>query len=946
MELKHSVKMNIIPKYFFLISFLFLPSILLGSNENANPPSAAISDDSIFSTPTNPINYEVIDRFILQKKMAELNRDSVLELIKKLNKAGTVERDNAQFKKALTIHFQSLQISEQVKDTFGEIVALNNLGTDLRRTSAYVEASTYHYKALDLAKKNKNYLKSQAVALNGLGNIFISLNKLDEAKIFFEKAISIEKTLNSTLGQAINYANIGSVFFEKNQQDSALKYYNKSLYLNKSIKSDLGISLCQTAIGSIYLKKGKINLGLKLIGDAINSRKNSEDAFHNIEMQITYCKALMSLNQLEKADQQIEEIVHTANAINSSEHQYIAYDLLTDIRKKQGRFSEALEAKELATKYLEKSNILSNEVKIIEIENRYKNKESLQQIKLLTTEKELVEKGKAFQIRIFIVITLLMLILAGFLYMLNRRRKQLNSELRKVNEMKSKFFSNVSHEFRTPLSLIKGPVEKMLNTNLDSENTPDLEMINRNVNHLLFLVNQIMNSAKIEAGKFEIKCSKDDLSQLINVLSQSFLHQATTNTINYQVDIQESGLVWYDSEIVKILMNNLLSNAFKFTPTSGNISLSTKMVDNYYEIKIANSCQNLTNEQLSKIFDRFYSNDSSFQPGTGIGLSLVKELCTLYRAKYSVRKNQKNEFEFVLLLPICKENFKPNEIKEFTESKQEYFDKQKEEIRSTTDFKKTKKDNIELPLLLLVDDNDDMRKYLSGCFENICNVIEASDGKEGIAKAIELIPDIIVSDVMMPNINGIELCNTLKNDYTTNHIPIILLSALDEEENMLNGLVNKADDYVTKPFNAKILITKVQNLIETRNLLREKYRKEIVLKPYNLLLQNKENKFAEILKDILEKHICNPDFDVEEFCKIAGMSRTQLHRKLKAISDMSASTFIRVHRVKIASELLKNADLNIADVCYSAGFNDTSYFSKSFKEVFGVSPVEYRKSHF
>ncbi|MBP1637464.1 MAG: hypothetical protein H6Q18_253, partial [Bacteroidetes bacterium] len=142
MELKHSVKMNIIPKYFFLISFLFLPSILLGSNENANPPSAAISDDSIFSTPTNPINYEVIDRFILQKKMAELNRDSVLELIKKLNKAGTVERDNAQFKKALTIHFQSLQISEQVKDTFGEIVALNNLGTDLRRTSAYVEAST------------------------------------------------------------------------------------------------------------------------------------------------------------------------------------------------------------------------------------------------------------------------------------------------------------------------------------------------------------------------------------------------------------------------------------------------------------------------------------------------------------------------------------------------------------------------------------------------------------------------------------------------------------------------------------------------------------------------------------------------------------------------------------------------------------------------------------
>ena len=203
--------------------------------------------------------------------------------------------------------------------------------------------------------------------------------------------------------------------------------------------------------------------------------------------------------------------------------------------------------------------------------------------------------------------------------------------------------------------------------------------------------------------------------------------------------------------------------------------------------------------------------------------------------------------------------------------------------------------------------------------------------------------DIIITDIMMPKVDGLELCNTLKTNPTTNHIPIVILTALNEEEDLLAGLKNKADDYVIKPFGANILKHKVRNLVEVRNVMSQKYRKEFVIKPLNVLISGGEDSFAEILKDVIENEITKPDFGVDEFCEVAAMSRSQLYRKLKATVDMSVSEFIRVHRVKLASELFKNKNLNVTDVCYSSGFTDTSYFSKSFKEVFKVPPTEYRK---
>ena len=260
------------------------------------------------------------------------------------------------------------------------------------------------------------------------------------------------------------------------------------------------------------------------------------------------------------------------------------------------------------------------------------------------------------------------------------------------------------------------------------------------------------------------------------------------------------------------------------------------------------------------------------------------------------------------------------------------------EVKQSDDFIFSDK-----PLLLVVEDNNDLRNYIVESFSDIFRTIEAKDGEEGISVAREHIPDIIITDIMMPKVDGLQLCNTLKIDATTNHIPIIILTALNEERDLLAGLENKADDYVTKPFGANILRHKVRNLIEVRNVMSQKYRTEFIIKPLDVLISGGEDTFAKILKDVIENELTNPDFGVDEFCNVAAMSRSQLYRKLKATVDMSVSEFIRVHRIKIASELFKNKNLNVTDVCYSSGFTDTSYFSKSFKEVFKVPPATYRK---
>jgi signal transduction histidine kinase/DNA-binding response OmpR family regulator len=926
------------PLYIVWVGFIFLVGC------QSKDEASQLKEDLIVANEKTASHFYYDETELKWKRIITDNvkRDSLVKKVLDLNNQGTDFRDNAQFKDALTNHFEAFQLAEEINDTLGQILALNNIGTDLRRTSSNLEASEYHYKALELANRNELYAKNKAIAMNGLGNIFLALKKPIEAQNYFERSLEIEKKLKSNLGQAINYANLGEVMRMKGDVVRAIQLYNYSLQQNEIIQSNIGIAICKKAIGSILYEQGQKDRAKLLMREAIDIIKETQDAFHDMEIQMALCEVLIADRQLEEAQLILTNILKNARAINSFEHLKISYELQSDISRKKQDFQQALHSKEMAIVYRDSMLVQNNEVRILELENRYKNKEAIQQIKLLESEKKMFEKNKINQNRIFLLIFLLLLTLSGFMYFRYLQRRKVSLELKKINEMKSRFYSNVSHEFRTPLTLIKGPLEKLLQREIDVSIRSEAEMMYRNTQRLQYLVDQILSLSKIDAGKFQIKAQEANLSDDINGISHSFNYQTIERNLQYLVDIEESGLVYFDVEIIEIILTNLLSNAFKFTLQNGQIKMTGTSLEKHYQIKISNTTDVVVKNELTKIFDRFYSSAQSHHTGTGIGLSLVKELCVLYRIDLKVKYNEPDELEFNLMIPIQKEHFKASEIVAIkTDVVNQKETSELEPSKMINEFNRAS----DQPIVLVVEDNEDMRKYIVSCFSNDYQILEAKDGKEGVDLALQFIPDIVLSDVMMPHMNGIELCNTLKNEGNTYHIPIVLLTALSDEEHILEGLQNQADDYITKPFGVKILQTKVRNLIELRRNLSNKYKEEIEVKPLNWLLKSGENSFQTVLKDVFENQLINPDFGVEEFCKAAAMSRTQLHRKLTALTGMSVTEFIRVHRLKIASELLQNPDLNISEVCYASGFSDPSYFSKQFKLIYGISPIQYKEKN-
>lgn len=352
-------------------------------------------------------------------------------------------------------------------------------------------------------------------------------------------------------------------------------------------------------------------------------------------------------------------------------------------------------------------------------------------------------------------------------------------------------------------------------------------------------------------------------------------------------------------------------------------------------IEVENENTSLSAHDLNKLFGRFYQADKSAE-GVGIGLSLIKELTLLSGGKVSVAKKTEDTISFTVTIPITKASYNKNIIEE---GPVEYdFIKGQE---ASVIFK-TKDEDI--PLLLIVEDNTEIRKFIVSLFDEKCRILEAVNGLEGIKLATNEVPDLIISDIMMPEKDGIALCNTLKKDVRTSHIPIILLTAKVGEENELKGLQNKADDYITKPFNADILIQKVYNAITSRKELQQRYSQHLYLRPKDIAVSSYDEEFLEEIQQIIDTKITDPEFKTEDFARELNLSRMQLHRKLKALTGLSTTEFIRSQRLKTAASLLRSADLTISEIAYTVGFNTPSYFIKCFKEVYHCTPNEYISS--
>lgn len=527
-----------------------------------------------------------------------------------------------------------------------------------------------------------------------------------------------------------------------------------------------------------------------------------------------------------------------------------------------------------------------------------------------------------------------------------------SEKMKELDRIKSQFFANISHEFRTPLTVILGTLEQVQTKWTQAKNGKVREaflIIRRNTRSLLNLVNQILELTKLESEKTNPNWENGDLIEYLHYLIDSFRQYAVSKSIHLAFEHEEEQLFMdFDPEWMRIIMANLLSNALKFTQSEGTVSLHLYRIaskdQEQVKLQIKDSGIGIARKNLPFIFDRFYQVDGTStrtREGTGIGLALVKELVQLLGGTIEVQSELGKGTTFTIYLPISqqiephnKAVFSPYSTEELLDAFGLYHSPDVEPKKGALDFEKD--------LILIVEDNSDVMQYLRSFLEEEYRVILASDGKEGVEKALERIPDLILCDLMMPIMDGYEVCHTLKNDARTSHIPLIMLTAKGDQKSKLAGLKEGADAFLVKPILKEELLIRVGQLIQTRNILRERFSAGSF--PDHAQSGDKEDAFIGSARKIIEHHLDHTDFSVDQFCTGLDMTYTQVHRKLKALTGKPAKIFIRSVRLQKAQGFLVHSDLNISEIAYKVGFSDPNYFSRAFSQEFEMSPSEYRQS--
>ncbi|MFI5139759.1 MAG: two-component regulator propeller domain-containing protein, partial [Sphingobacteriales bacterium] len=533
--------------------------------------------------------------------------------------------------------------------------------------------------------------------------------------------------------------------------------------------------------------------------------------------------------------------------------------------------------------------------------------------------------------------------------LLIEQERQEVKRIRDLDELKIKFLTNVSHEFRTPLSLIMGPVEKMLKISHDIEHRAQLGIIGKNARRLLNLVNQLLDFRKMEVQELKLHCTPGDIIKFVKESTLSFQDIADEKNIVLAFDTDiETLITSFDHDKIERILFNLLSNAFKFTHGGGNVSvllskIQTQSTEKYetIEIKIIDTGIGIDKDKQDKIFERFFQSDlpkSLINQGSGIGLAITREFVKMHNGDITVESEPGYGSCFIVRLPLPVNHSLLTSTNLPDEIENEWTDVRKIEVEKVL----TKPQYLDKkPVVLLVEDNEDFRFYLKDNLKNIFFIIEATNGKEGWQKALSQHPDIIVSDISMPEMDGIDLCKKIKNDDRTLHMPIILLTARTGEEEQLKGLEIGANDYMTKPFNFEILLSRIRNLLTLQDTFKQTYKKQMNVQLLEETIESEDEKLFRNIVEFIEQNISNDNLSVEELSRHVNMSRGTLYKKLLTLTGKSPVEFIRSIRLKKAVYLLENSQKSISQISYEVGFNEPRYFTKVFKNEYNILPSDY-----
>lgn len=528
--------------------------------------------------------------------------------------------------------------------------------------------------------------------------------------------------------------------------------------------------------------------------------------------------------------------------------------------------------------------------------------------------------------------------------------KQKAEEMEKVEQLKLDFFTNISHELRTPLTLILGPLSKILkDSGVSSESKKMAELAERNANKLLRLVNQILDFRKIESGALQAVYKPGDLPALLETVVRAFQTEGEAKGIQISLEVDDDARgrrMLFDSDKIEKIVDNLVSNSMKFTPRGGSIKVSMAMLPQHkyvaenicdsFQISVADTGKGMSEDDQKHVFERFYQSNAEKEAGigTGIGLNLVYDLVKLMDGEVILNSKVGEGTTFKVVMPLF-EAASDTETEGETSAEKDLVSDESGDLPEMSDEEK--------PVLLIAEDNEELRRFVAIHFESRFNVVEAEDGKIALEKASEQIPDVVITDLMMPNICGDELCNKLKHDEKTSHIPIILLTAVHSKESEIESLKRGADDYITKPFDIEVLDQKVMNMMRLKEKIRSRFKIEMISEPTKVATQSPDEKFMIKAMKVIEDNLSDADFDIEKFAVEVGVSRMQLYRKMNAITGMTVKEFIRNIRIKRAKQLLEDGAMTVSEVAYNVGFKDIAYFRKCFKQQVGINPSEISK---
>ncbi|MFK7936544.1 MAG: tetratricopeptide repeat protein [Saprospiraceae bacterium] len=940
-------------------------------------------------------DYENATRHYEQSLGYAAAKKDTIGQIDALHNLGSVGTNSGQYKAAYSYYLQSLDLQRAKKFLKIELTTLRHIGWLYFENNELQPGIEAFEEGIALAAERKDW-KALATFYQYLGAAYNKKGFYDKSLAAYQQELKVREKLPADLQAATNKFRL--VLFEVADEEIAevLNYSQQGLQIAKDNQDEIGEIKFLRIIGYLYSLQGQCDTAITYVSQAIKQlekiklsdwkasalfgmgdcleqlnqldsalvylnrsflfAKNSKWIEKQSTILATLGKVYFRQSKLSLAQQYLEDAIQLAQKTELPKEEANARLLMYQLLEQQKQYQPALEQ---LKQYQELRDFLANEErtkKVATLKANYnfaKEKEKLAQIN--EREKRQLDEQIQRQ-RNWTILTMLGLGFSLFAFYLNYRFQKIKREnalaqeklkadlqaqklqkAKEVDAFKTRLFVNISHELRTPLSIIMGMNEK-IQENPTQWLDEGAKLIRKNTHQLLNLTNQILEFHKLESESVQLKMIQGDVVNYLKYILSSFEPLAADKDIQLAYESSAEFIMMdHDQEKLQWIVANLLSNAIKFTPAGGSVELSLQQANHQLLIQVKDTGIGIPEAEQPHIFDRYFQIANAVNPvGSGIGLSLVKELVKLLGGKVKVSSKINVGSVFTVQLPITQRaNFV---IAAISRSDAPIYNEITNEKQLVIDADKTES----LPQLLIVEDNPDMVQFLTACLAADYELHIAKNGQAGIDKGLELIPDLIISDVMMPMKNGYELCATLKADERTSHIPIVLLTAKADINSKLSGLKMGADAFLNKPFNEKELKIRLENLLQLRQQLQEKYAQlSPQIQPTSELTL--EDRFLQKITVFVRARMSHKDFDLENLCQHLQMSRSQVFRKVKALTGKPPSALIRTIRLHAAHELLHTSDLTVAEVAYEVGFTSSSYFSNTYLAEFNVRPSQVRK---